>query len=204
MRVETLQLAEAILLSIESGHFQYPPCGSRRCNERDGERQEVENDFQYPPCGSRRCNDIAEAILLSVKQLSVPSMRVETLQRCRQLWWRAPAETFSTLHAGRDAATLWNVGAARASGSFSTLHAGRDAATWISARPKHCSSAFSTLHADRDAATMEQAQVTMETLIFQYPPCGSRRCNLCGWSPVLPGTCTFSTLHAGRDAATSM
>src|SRR6266699_329674 len=105
MRVETLQLAEAILLSIESGHFQYPPCGSRRCNERDGERQEVENDFQYPPCGSRRCNDIAEAILLSVKQLSVPSMRVETLQRCRQLWWRAPPATFSTLHAGRDAAT---------------------------------------------------------------------------------------------------
>ncbi len=158
MRVETLQLAEAILLSIESGHFQYPPCGSRRCNERDGERQEVENDFQYPPCGSRRCNDIAEAILLSVKQLSVPSMRVETLQRCRQLWWRAPAETFSTLHAGRDAATLWNVGAARASGSFSTLHAGRDAAT-AEAEP-----------AIPDEQTLSVPSMRVETLQPGFPP----------------------------------
>ncbi|SRR6266487_6577153 len=87
--------------------------------------------------------------------LSVPSMRVETLQPWDETRLVNHREAFSTLHAGRDAATRSdllhaylcsrlsvpsmrvetlqrNDGEPYQSGlfSFSTLHAGRDAATW--------------------------------------------------------------------------
>ncbi len=97
---------ERIRRSLACKHFQYPPCGSSRCNHRRhdcclGSRW----SFQYPPCGSSRCN--SEARMMQ-------SQRVHP---------------FSTLHAGRVAATQ-------------------------------------TLTAQGPA-----------TVSFQYPPCGSSRCN---------------------------
>ncbi len=85
--------------------------------------------FQYPPCGSRRCNP----------WLLVPCVRTNR--------------------------------------AFSTLHAGRDAAT-----PDFCAlcpirKTFSTLHAGRDAATHPEDACLCCGINFQYPPCGSRRCN---------------------------
>src|SRR5256885_583575 len=87
-------------------NFQYPPSGSRRCN-RAGilERFTMIVHFQYPPSGSRRCNSSADTAPVKKKELSVPSKRVETLQRCftfSHLFTKCP---FSTLQAGRDAAT---------------------------------------------------------------------------------------------------
>src|SRR6266566_2086165 len=85
--------------------FQYPPCGSRRCNRRGGRRQPDQHAFQYPPCGSRRCNHAGLAANNDGQGLSVPSMRVETLQRISRSAQYTARRTFSTLHAGRDAAT---------------------------------------------------------------------------------------------------
>src|SRR6266487_1017536 len=105
MRVETLQPQyKAMAGGVDSTTFQYPPCGSRRCNARRGcivagmlnfqyppcgsrrcnwssqcsERRDL--IFQYPPCGSRRCNALPESRDDCRAHLSVPSMRVETLQ----------------------------------------------------------------------------------------------------------------------------
>src|SRR6266487_2108488 len=86
-------------------------------------------------------------------QLSVPSMRVETLQLVVAVF----GETRSDLSVpSMRVETLQRP--SRKSGRL------------------QCAS-FSTLHAGRDAATSEAAQVKFGAVHFQYPPCGSRRCN---------------------------
>ena len=159
--------------------FQYPPIGSRRCNasevaDLDAASQSFSTlqsgrdaatnahhvkveallNFQYPPIGSRRCNATPGAsewrlILLSVPsnrvetlqrynrvlvlemvRLSVPSNRVETLQRPGGVPTTRAFISFSTLQSGRDAATLCQCGhLGQWRYAFSTLQSGRDAAT---------------------------------------------------------------------------
>ncbi len=162
-------------------HFQYPPCGSRRCNEsQDGEGRcsfgtfstlhagrdaatswpprsphKHEPIFQYPPCGSRRCNSQSIRFSTSSYSLSVPSMRVETLQ---------PRTALGLVPRARLSVPSMRV---------------------------------ETLQLPRTN------RVTSAIVIFQYPPCGSRRCNrsIRPWQAgLIPPP--FSTLHAGRDAAT--
>src|SRR6266487_3709045 len=60
---------------------------------------------------------------------------------------------------------------------------------------------FSTLHAGRVAATLGILCGLPSTGVFQYPPCGSSRCNT-SFSWLSCHHSTFSTLHAGRVAAT--
>src|SRR6266566_820880 len=85
--------------------FQYPPCGSSRCNARHrpgatgmttlsvpsmrveslqrigrDEDRPIRILFQYPPCGSSRCNRKCPYEVKVAGKLSVPSMRVESLQ----------------------------------------------------------------------------------------------------------------------------
>src|SRR6266699_980772 len=107
MRVESLQPAKSLHPSLRDFHFQYPPCGSSRCNlihelvpvihcrsfstlhagrvaATLPELAEVECfpiNFQYPPCGSSRCNRLSVRASSSCRCLSVPSMRVESLQQ---------------------------------------------------------------------------------------------------------------------------
>src|SRR2546425_116937 len=62
---------------------------------------------------------------------------------------------------------------------FSSLDAGRDAATRLPYFLHLDRMTFSTLHAGRDAATHKAELTWQPNYLFQYPPCGSRRCN--GW-----------------------
>ncbi len=80
-RVESLQRYHPQGSGSSGTHFQYPPGGSSRCNI-DVEAHELEVlNFQYPPGGSSRCNPCATRNTTSVE------------------------DTFSTLQAGRVAAT---------------------------------------------------------------------------------------------------
>src|SRR6266516_1108137 len=86
--------------------------------------------------------------------------------------------------------------------TFSTLHAGRVAATAHETRLiSGDGETFSTLHAGRVAATLGILCGLPSTGVFQYPPCGSSRCNT-SFSWLSCHHSTFSTLHAGRVAAT--
>src|SRR6266487_3928087 len=107
MRVESLQHPLLRAALPNAPRFQYPPCGSSRCNHqlKSGEQQKAQV-FQYPPCGSSRCNAFWRAHIVGEDEsfstlhagrvaatslepwrgilattLSVPSMRVESLQR---------------------------------------------------------------------------------------------------------------------------
>ncbi len=63
--------------------FQYPPCGSSRCNITGASTACPTSSFQYPPCGSSRCNLWCPWQVGRISRLSVPSMRVESLQHDR-------------------------------------------------------------------------------------------------------------------------
>ncbi len=160
--------------------FQYPPCGSSRCNLRAAALKAnngtlsvpsmrveslqpfgtaccayFERFFQYPPCGSSRCNTATSQPILLLSNLSVPSMRVESLQQhphppCP----RSDREL--------------SVPSMRVE-SLQRLRRGQEDRYGLP---------FSTLHAGRVAAT-PSAQIQSELVTcFQYPPCGSSRCNI--------------------------
>src|SRR6266567_1714506 len=110
--------------------FQYPPCGSSRCNpEARIESDDTKKFFQYPPCGSSRCN---KGKLEHKRNIDV---------------------------------------------SFSTLHAGRVAATRASVMAAH--SPCLSVPSMRVESLQHQATVHLDDKCtdFQYPPCGSSRCN---------------------------
>src|SRR6266567_7524933 len=87
--------------------------------------------------------------------------------------------------------------------SFSTLHAGRVAATTGHHRPLSLDARLSV-----PSMRVESLQLRTNTqrqdleVDFQYPPCGSSRCNLSSGATPSHFQTTFSTLHAGRVAAT--
>ncbi len=132
MRVESLQHASWQKATISARVFQYPPCGSSRCNVglMRPEPSTVPS-FQYPPCGSSRCNTRATTTSHRLFRLfqyppcgssrcnhqmkSGEQQKAQVFQyppcgssRCNA-FWRAHIvgedESFSTLHAGRVAAT---------------------------------------------------------------------------------------------------
>src|SRR6266704_2775562 len=107
MRVESLQHASWQKATISARVFQYPPCGSSRCNVglMRPEPSTVPS-FQYPPCGSSRCN--TRATTTSHRLFRLFQYPPCGSSRCNA-FWRAHIvgedESFSTLHAGRVAAT---------------------------------------------------------------------------------------------------
>src|SRR6266851_2910366 len=86
-RVESLQPTLLIISPINLMYFQYPPSGSSRCNNHDTCPARTYRVFQYPPSGSSRCNQHEFGEWLDRPNLSVPSKRVESLQR----WQRRQA-----------------------------------------------------------------------------------------------------------------
>src|SRR6266852_5573848 len=86
--------------------FPSPPSGSSRCNKsRINQHQGRITIFQYPPSGSSRCNRLDIIIAGHVFVLSVPSKRVESLQLTTIHDRSKSEQSFSTLQAGRVAAT---------------------------------------------------------------------------------------------------
>src|SRR6266851_1998617 len=74
--------------------------------------------YQYPPSGSSRCNQVDRACKQLVPALSVPSKRVESLQPSAATLNTKRPQSFSTLQAGRVAATAEIAALRAAKGTF--------------------------------------------------------------------------------------
>src|SRR6266567_1427711 len=130
MRVESLQHRRVSLSRQSTSELSVPSMRVESLQHHANPADLAVNFvFQYPPCGSSRCNHNMLPGVRYSSRLSVPSMRVESLQHHHRCSPRSQSTSFSTLHAGRVAAT-----------------------------------AVPPIH-DRPP------------LFFQYPPCGSSRCN---------------------------
>src|SRR6266487_5491860 len=86
--------------------YQYPPCGSSRCNFMSGFSVSTCLIFQYPPCGSSRCNFfVTPSPNIFIMFFQYPPCGSS---RCNDSGGDVPisgSASFSTLHAGRVAAT---------------------------------------------------------------------------------------------------
>src|SRR6266487_3091582 len=106
-------------------------------------------------------------------------MRVETLQPWDETRLVNHREAFSTLHAGRDAATRSDLLHAYLCSRLSVPSMRVETLQRNDGEPYQSGLfSFSTLHAGRDAATTRAWRPTTTDNDFQYPPCGSRRCNV--------------------------
>src|SRR6266567_1689988 len=105
MRVESLQQPQAIIHTRRCGVFQYPPCGSSRCNDMVVLPARVYLFFQYPPCGSSRCNTYASGAPSWTWIFQYPPCGSSRCNTCGRATGIDLVLTFSTLHAGRVAAT---------------------------------------------------------------------------------------------------
>jgi len=105
-RVESLQHKTCTNGASVPLLFQYPPSGSSRCNLVLGiVITALIAGFQYPPSGSSRCNMTPLTTVGCTLNLSVPSKRVESLQQEVPVLQAGAIASFSTLQAGRVAAT---------------------------------------------------------------------------------------------------
>ncbi len=147
-------------------NFQYPPCGSSRCNLPSPYLPYPKiSFFQYPPCGSSRCNEYPPCG--SSRCNSEPPDPTRMVN---------PA--FSTLHAGRVAATMAFAGATTASLIFQYPPCGSSRCN-----PVLMIGPPSTTILSVPSMRVESLQPncypnwTHRGRDFQYPPCGSSRCN---------------------------
>src|SRR6266699_2661111 len=93
--------------------FQYPPCGSSRCNPFVSTSSQLLIGFQYPPCGSSRCNTLSrQPGMLFYKSFQYPPCGSSRCNKGKLEHKRNIDVSFSTLHAGRVAATRASVMAA--------------------------------------------------------------------------------------------
>ena len=102
-RVAATQLIDWLKLSPTSFSTLQAGRVAATSNVADGAADVIA--FQYPPSGSSRCNDGVGQQFMSAWLLSVPSKRVESLQPPDQAIMHELGTSFSTLQAGRVAAT---------------------------------------------------------------------------------------------------
>src|SRR6266699_2422222 len=130
MRVESLQHHRRGLRNQWSEPFSTLHAGRVAATESCGHSHRRQRLFQYPPCGSSRCNMSLPRLCRSSPNLSVPSMRVESLQRHTAKLLCSVLRVFQYPPCGSSRCNLRKPCIHRcATSTFSTLHAGRVAAT---------------------------------------------------------------------------
>ena len=121
-------------ISIERVKIAYRPFSTLKPGRTSATRVAacnlcLDHAFQYPQAGSNLCNQSIIAASSRTKILSVPSSRVEPLQRGIAQGLEVIGQTFSTLKPGRTSATLSLSWTHPIEVTFSTLKPGRTSAT---------------------------------------------------------------------------